>query len=172
MATAKQSEVTWVKKGETVNGKKATRGYLALRSDKSKAFSGTVTGVAAGTTKNMKGTAEYKGGRNVAAVAARKAAKSGNTASTTSSSSYAKSKAASSTSKNIGYTPGTGSRAQTKTAGSYTVATGRGASSAAGSKPAVATSRTTVNTKVGTVKRFPDGYKRWDGKRWVKTSGK
>jgi hypothetical protein len=91
MATAKQSEVTWVKKGDMVNGKKATRGYLALKSDKGKAFSGTVTGVAKGTTTTRNNTAQYSGGRNVYKVAERRsAAKSGGTVSTSSSSSYAK----------------------------------------------------------------------------------
>jgi hypothetical protein len=93
MATAKQSEVTWVKKGDMVNGKKATRGYLALKSDKGKAFSGSVTGVAKGSTTTRNGTAQYSGGRNVYKVAERRSAKkSGGTVSTSSSSSYAKPK--------------------------------------------------------------------------------
>ena len=104
MATAKQSDVTWVKKGDMVNGKKAAKGYLALRSDKSKAFSGTVTGVKSGTTSTRGGTAKYVGGKNVYKAAERRSAQvSGGKASTTSSSSYAR--PAAKASKNIGYTP-------------------------------------------------------------------
>lgn len=81
MATVNQKDVTWVKKGDMVNGKKTTKGYLALRSDKSKAFSGTVTGVKTGSTSTSKaGTATYAGGRNVVATAARNQAKSGSSA--------------------------------------------------------------------------------------------
>lgn len=80
MATAKQSEVKWIKKGDIVNGKKATSGYLALRSAPGKAFSGTVTGVKSGTTTAKNGTATYSGGRNVAAMTARIQKRSGSSA--------------------------------------------------------------------------------------------
>lgn len=89
MATAKQTDVTWIKKGQMVNGKKAAKGYLALRSAPGKAFSGTVTNVSKNTTSTRGGEAKYVNGRNVFKQAERRSAKvSGGKASTTSSSSY------------------------------------------------------------------------------------
>lgn len=80
MARVDQSKVTWVAKGTVVNGKKTTKGYLALKTDKAKPFSGTVTGVKSGTTMNNAGMAKYAGGRNVAATAARTQTTSGSSA--------------------------------------------------------------------------------------------
>lgn len=54
-----QKEVMWVK---AKNGKP---GFLALRSDPTKAFSGIVVGIAGSTTKSQGGVARYVNGRNV-----------------------------------------------------------------------------------------------------------
>jgi hypothetical protein len=153
MATVKQSDVKWIAKGDTVNGKKATRGYLALRSDPSKAFSGTVTNVKKGTTRASGGVATYSGGKNVADMAARKSAKlnkpSASRSAAASSSAKTRVTKAMSGSKNIGYTAGTGSAKKpaavqnvsaARKAGSKADATsraGRAAASSKSSTPAV-----------------------------------
>jgi hypothetical protein len=86
MASVDQSKTTWIKVGDVVNGKKVTKGYLALRSDKSKPFTGTVTGIKSGTTttgtknKGQTSVAVYTGGRNVAATTKRGQMKSGSSA--------------------------------------------------------------------------------------------
>ena len=72
MKRVKQSEVTWVPRDK----KTGKGGFLALRSDKSKPFSGVVTGVKKGTTAaSASGEAVYRGGKNIRKVAAREAAK-------------------------------------------------------------------------------------------------
>lgn len=150
MATAKQNDVTWIKKGQTVNGKKVAKGYLALKSAPQKAFSGTVTSVSKGSTTTRGGEAKYVNGRNVFKQAERRSAKvSGGKVSATSSSAYAKPK--SKTSSNIGYTAGANgvssrkkpSAVQTvsasRKAGARSDASSRAgrAASSASSKPAV-----------------------------------
>jgi chromosome segregation ATPase len=108
MATVKQTDVKWVPKDK----KTGKGGFLALRSAPNKAFTGTVTGIKQGTTNSRNGVATYSGGKNVAAVAARKSAKlntpsAGRKAASTAS---AKTRVAKATGvNNTGYTAGTGS---------------------------------------------------------------
>lgn len=72
MKRVSQKDVTWVKK----DPKTGKGGFLALRSDKSKPFSGVVTGVQKGTTAaSASGEAVYRGGKNIRKVASREAAK-------------------------------------------------------------------------------------------------
>jgi chromosome segregation ATPase len=148
MATVKQTDVKWVPKDK----KTGKGGFLALRSAPNKAFTGTVTGVKQGTTMSKNGVATYSGGRNVAAVAARKSAKlntptAGRKAA---SNTAAKTRVAKATgTNNTGYTPGTGSSkkaaaiqnvSSARKAGAKADATsraGRAAASRSSSTPAV-----------------------------------
>jgi hypothetical protein len=164
MATAKQSEVKWIKKGDIVNGKKATSGYLALRSAPGKAFNGTVTDVKTGSTKSIAGTAEYKNGRNVAAVASRKAAKSGNTASKTSSSSYAKPSSAK------GSTGAAGTPLLAASEMRRGLTTRSGATALNGLPRGTVKPKTFVNKpqpKRGEKRSFSGVVKQWNGTAWV-----
>lgn len=72
MKRVTQKDVTWVKK----DPKTKKGGYLALRSDTSKPFTGVVTGVKKGTTAASKsGEAVYRGGKNIINVAKRSKSK-------------------------------------------------------------------------------------------------
>lgn len=148
MATVKQTDVKWVPKDK----KTGKGGFLALRSAPNKAFTGTVTGVKQGTTMSKNGVATYSGGRNVAAVAARKSAKlntptAGRKAASATSAKTRVAKAMGT--NNTGYTAGIGSSkkpaatqnvSSARKAGAKADATsraGRAASSRGSSTPAV-----------------------------------
>lgn len=84
MKRVTQKDVTWVKK----DPKTKKGGYLALRSDTSKPFSGVVTGIKAGTTRSIGGEAVYKAGRNVQRMKDAAAARKGTGAAKESAASY------------------------------------------------------------------------------------
>jgi hypothetical protein len=79
-----QKDVKWVPKDK----KTGKGGFLALRSEPTKPFSGIVTNIKAGTTRSSGGEAVYKGGRNVQRMKDRAAAAKGTGAAKESAASY------------------------------------------------------------------------------------
>lgn len=68
MRTVTQKDVKWIPAKKDSNGKVVRRGFLALRSNPSKPYTGRVSGVKRGSTAaGADGVAVYSGGRNVGA---------------------------------------------------------------------------------------------------------
>lgn len=173
MATVKQSDVKWVPKDK----KTGKGGFLALRSDPSKPFSGTVTGIKKGTTTASGGKAVYSGGRNVAATATRTQKTSGSSAAAGSSAKKETYKPGGQANKNIA-SPVKSSRAS-GAAGTPLLAASemrRGLTTRSGATALSGLPRGKDKPKTFTNKPMPKrGEKRsfsgivkvWDGKSWV-----
>lgn len=173
MATAKQSEVKWVPKDK----KTGKGGFLALRSNPTKPFSGTVTGIKKGTTTASGGKAVYSGGRNVAATAKRSQKSSGSSAAAGTTAKKETYKPGQKANKNIGYTAGSsktsGASGTPLLAASETrrgLTTRSGATDLSGLPRGATKPKTFANKpmpKRGEKRSFSGVVKVWDGKAWV-----